>query len=135
LSKFDQNLCIYLETLSLINIVITYLFIFTLGENPSNSVNMNEDSGLDKNEVLIEIVDPGPCIPVLDMDVHISDLEIVLLPEENKNSLTLKTESLGTAEAHINTSKICDSTCMVDVKPSEDFGQCNLFEGLLTIIV
>ncbi|CAL1671565.1 unnamed protein product [Lasius platythorax] len=104
--------------------------MFTLGENVSNSVSTNEkDSGLNKREVSIEIVNSAPYIPVaVDMDVDISNLEIVLLPEENENSLTLETETLNTAEAHINNANVCDSTCAY-VKPIEDFGQHDFFES------
>lgn len=104
-------------------------------------MNTNEeDSGLDKSEISIEIVNSTPCIPEaldVDVDVDISNLEIVLFPEENANNLTLEAETLGTAEAHINTSKICDSTCRADVELDvafEDFGQYDLFKGLSTII-
>lgn len=103
-----------------------------LGENVSDSMNMNEeDFGLDKSGVLIETINSAPYIPVaLDMDVDISNLEIVLLQEENENSLTLETETLDTVEAHINISKVCDSTCTADVEPFEDFSQYNFLEGL-----
>lgn len=106
--------------------------MFTLGENVSNSVSTNEeDSRVNKNEALIEIVNSASCIPVaLDMDVDINNLQLIILSEENENSATLETETLGTAETHINTSKIYDSTCRADVEPFKDFDLYDVFEGL-----
>ncbi|XP_011699230.1 PREDICTED: uncharacterized protein LOC105456698 [Wasmannia auropunctata] len=99
------------------------------GENVSNNVSTNEkDSRVDKSEMSIEVVNSASCPVVSDMNVDISQLEIVFLSEENENILIPETETLSTARGDVNTSKICDPTCRADIEPFEDLGQHDFSE-------
>lgn len=55
------------------------------------------------NEILIEIVDSVPSMPAaLDMDIDVSNLEIVFESQNYENSSLVETETLDTAQVDIH---------------------------------